>query len=390
MEENIKNLIESMIYYGLAVGNESLELIIRKFNYNKGKEWSDELMAVMSENHTARNYYNKVSSENFDEIQLIAFVKMAMWEIKEKADDWEFLYNEEQVDKYVQEIYKMDNNNVNGFINDNEGLLSENPEKYAFYFAILYIYLTSKKENANNIEYLKEEVDLIERCNFGSLFDNVDEIAEKYNYLLTIYDDLTWELSENKQYDLAEEYYNKYINFLEKYLESYSNSYQARSYLSNAYSSYAYILWDIVGGVNDKSDELTYKAISIREKLVEEYPNKKSYLYGRLAVNYNNMAHEYKKAYKKDNIEEYKEKYYGLYRKSIYYREELNKLGEYKNVNEKIKNYNELGKMYYFLFEDDKAKENFDMVLEICKTEGNSDEKWIEIINKGLNNLKGE
>ncbi len=40
-----------MIYYGLAVGNESLELMIRKFNYNKGKEWSDELMKVIPDNH---------------------------------------------------------------------------------------------------------------------------------------------------------------------------------------------------------------------------------------------------------------------------------------------------------------------------------------------------
>ena len=390
MQENIKNLIESMIYYGLAVGNESLELMIRKFNYNKGKEWSDELINVMPENHAARNYYNKVSSENFNEIQLISFVKMAMWEIKEKADNWEFLYNEEQVDKFVEEIYKMDDNNVSEFIKSNEKVLIENLKKYGFYFAVLYIYLTSKKENANNIEYLKKEVDLIEKCEFGSLFGNDDEIEEKYKYLLNAYDDLVWNLTENKQHDLAEEYYNKYINFLEKYLESHSNSYQAQSYLSNAYSGYAYILWEIEGGVNNKSDELTYKAISIREKLAEEYPKKKSYLYGRLAINYNNMAFEYKKAYKKDNIEEYKEKYYELYRKSIHYREELNKLGEYKNIDEKIKNYNELGRMYYFLFEDDKAKENYNIALEICKTEGNSDEKWMEIINKGLNNLKGE
>ena len=100
------------------------------------------------------------------------------------------------------------------------------------------------------------------------------------------------------------------------------------------------------------------------------------------------MAYEYKEAYKKDNIEEYKEKYYELYRKSIYYREEINKLGEYKNIDEKIKNYNELGRMYYLLFEDDKARENFNIALKICKTEGNSDEKWIEIINEGLNDLE--
>lgn len=390
MEENIKNLIESMIYYGLVTGNESLELMIRKFNYKKGKSWTDKLMEIFPNAHVAANYYNKVSGENFDEIQLIAFTKMAMWEIKEKVDNWEFLYNEEQVDKFVNEIYKMNNDDVKEFIKDNEQLLIENSKKYNFYFAVLYIYLTNQNENENNIEYLKKEVDLIEKCEFGSLFDNVDEIAEKYKYLLNAYDDLSWNLAENRQYDLAEEYYNKYINFLEKYLETYSNSYQARNYLSNAYSNYAYMLWDIVGRANNKSDELTYKSIHMKEKLAEEYPNKKSYLYSRIAINYSNMAYEYKKAYKKDNIEEYKEKSYELYKKSIYYREELNKLGEFKNIDEKIKNYNQLGKMYYFLFENDKAKENFNIALEICKTEGNSDGKWIEIINEGLNNLKKE
>ncbi len=390
MEENIKNLIESMIYYGLAVGNESLELVIRKFNYNKGKSWSDEIMKVIPENHIARNYYNKVSSEDFDNVQSTSFVKMAMWEIKEKVNNWEFIASEEQVDKFVEDICQINVDNIKQFIKENEGLLKENPEKYGFYFAVLYVYLTSKKENANNIEYLKKIIDLIEKCNFDSLFGNNDEIAEKYKYLLTAYDDLAWELVESKQYNLAEEYYNKYIDFLKRYLESHSNSFQARSYLSNAYSSYAYILWDIAGGINNKSDDLTYKAIEIREKLLEEYPNKKSYLLGRLAINYNNMAYEYKKAYKKENNEEYKTKYYDLYRKSIYYREELSKLGEFKNVDDKIKNYNELGKMYYFLFEDDKAREKFNIALEICKTEGNSDEKWIETINKGLNNLKGE
>ena len=156
MEKNIKNLIKSMIYYGIAVGKESLELVIRIFNYNEGKEWLDEFMNIMPENHMARNYYNKVSSENFDEIKLISFVKMAMWNIKEKADNWEFLYNEEQVDKFVEEIYKMDDNNVSDFIKSNEKVLIENPKKYGFYFAVLYIYLTSKKENANNVEYLKK------------------------------------------------------------------------------------------------------------------------------------------------------------------------------------------------------------------------------------------
>ena len=388
MEENIKNLIESMMYYGITVGYESFEDVIRKFNYYKGKEWSDGLMNEMPENHIARKYYNNVSSENFDEIQLIAFVKMAMWKIKEIYYDCDWLYNEEQVDELVEEICEMDHNNVNEFINDNEGLLIENPEKYSFYFVVLYMYLTSQKENSNNIEYLKKEIDLIEKCNFGSLVEGDFEITENYKYLLTIYYDLTWELAESKQYDLAKEYYNKYINFLEKYIENHSNNYLALSYLSFAYSNYAYMLWEVVGGVNDKSDELTYKAISIREKLVEKYPIQKSYLYERIAGNYKNMAYEYKKAYKKDNIEQYKEKYYELYRKAIFYREEIKKIGEYKNIDEKIKNYNELGKMYYFIFEDDKAKENFDIALEICKTEGNSDEKWMKKINEGLESLK--
>lgn len=390
MEENIKNLTKSMIYYGLAVGNESLELVIRKFYYNKGKSWADELINAMPENHITRKYYNKVSGENFDNVQSTAFVKMAMWEIKEQVDNWEFIASEEHVDKFVEDICQINVDNIKQFIKENEGLLNENLEKYGFYFAILYIYLTNKKENANNIEYLKKIVNLIERSKFGSLFGNDDEIAEKYKYLLTAYDDLVWELDESKQYDLAEEYYNKYIDFLKRYLESHSNSYEAKSYLSNAYSSYAYILWNIAGGINNKSDDLTYKAIEIRKKLLEEYPNKKSYLLGRLAVNYNNMAYEYKKAYKKENNEEYKTKYYDLYRKSINYREKLGKLGEFKNIDEKIKNYNELGKMYYFLFEDDKARENYNIALEICKKEGNSNEKWIEVINKGLSNLKGE
>ncbi len=388
MEENIKNLIETMIYYGLSIRNESIELMIRMFNYKKGKDWVDELVNAFPSNHPARNYYNKVSNKNFDEIQLIAFAKMAMWEIKANVDNWDFVYNEEQVDRFVEEIYKMDNNHIKEFIKKYEKILIDTPKKFRFYFAVLYFYLTSKKENSNNIEYLKNEVDLIDKCEFGSLFDNDDEIVEKYRYLLKTYDDLTWELAEEKEYDLAEEYYKKYINFLEKYLESNPNSYKARNYLASAYSGYGYILEDVVEGVNDSSNELIYKAISIREKLVEEYPNKKAYQYERIAVIYNNMAYQYKKAYKKDNIEEYKEKYYELYKKSINYREELIKLDEFKELDKKINNYNELGRMYYFLFEDDKAKENYNLALEICKNEYNSNEKWIEKINKELNKLK--
>ncbi|MBE5805481.1 MAG: hypothetical protein E7313_01995 [Clostridiales bacterium] len=175
MEENIKSLIKTMLIYGIGAGDKSVEMIIRKFNFHKGKDWAD-LINVTIPPQNRDNSYDQIKEENFNEIQLIAFTKMSMWQVCEKEESLNNIEDEVYFEKIVNDILKTDINNVADFIKENEELLEE---KNAFYLAIFYKYLISKEENFNNIEYYKKLINLYERSNFNSLWNN-DDIVEKF------------------------------------------------------------------------------------------------------------------------------------------------------------------------------------------------------------------
>ena len=385
MEENMKNLIESMIYYGIAVGDESIALIIRKFNYNKGKKWSDELMAVLPENHPAKRYYSKVSNEDFEKMQLTAFAKMSMWQINNKVENWNFIASEDKVDELVEEISQMNLNEINELIRNNKNLLTEYPKKYEYYFAILYMYLLSKTENENNTKFLKNQIILIERCKFEPLF-NKDEISEKFRYLVKAYDSLTWTLYQNKEYDLAEENTKKYIDFLEEYLGTH-NSYKARDQLAAQYGTYGDIIKVKKGHITEEIVKLKYKAIKLMKEMSEENANEKDFLQECVEKEYRTMAFDYQDLYDSENKQEYKDMAIELFKKAIPYKEIINQKDKFNDVHSKIKSWNSLGRMYFNIGEYDKAKERWITALQICKSQDAPDEKWLEIINKNLEEL---
>ena len=406
MNEDMKNFIKSVLYFGLAVDYPKMDFVIRVFFYKKEKGWCDRIIKRMPVDHPARVCYEKVSDENFEQNQLIAFAKMSMYQLMVKENIFNFVYSDETLDELAEKICQININNAFVFVKENENTINNVQNELIFCFIILYRYLYVKEKLSKNVEFLLNNINIIEKYKFELLFadEKFKMINEKYNNILYFYDDeieknvlkeefrysgpysdLAFNLCENKQYDLAEEYYKKYISFLEK-CNIKVKSFNIANSLANEMVDYGRMLLDKSDNVNESAMELIQKAIRIREELVKKYNDKIVLLYSSIADSYNVMAQRFKRVYKNQNTIEYKEKYYELFKKAINYREELKSLNKFDNIKLEIDNYNKLGKYYYFIFEDEKAKENFKKALEICEKE-NIEKEWIDEITKNLDKI---
>jgi len=398
MGENEKNLIKSSIYYGIAFGYQNSDEVMRGWNLRESKEWCDDLLNGFPENHLARAYYNKVEEKDFKQARNTAFAKMCMWQIKNQKGYSDNLTNEEAVDALANEINKIQLDDLKAFLQENDELTKKEPQKYNYYFILLYRYLTSLKENENVADYYIKQIELLENYEFTQLFrgssddeenqqDKITLADEKYNYLNYAYDYATWYLHDEKKYELAEKYFKKHISFLENYVEI-TNSYRGKKSLATAYANYGYMFWDKDGNISEKAEELTYKSIEIRKQLLDEYPEYRASLDYKLSVNYKNLAYAYKEEYKKDKSNEaYKSKYYDLYKQALVYAEDIIKIDESDNKEDKIKNYYKAGEICYYIYDDDKAKEYLQIALDTCNEDAENNSDWIEKINELLTNM---
>lgn len=176
---NILDLVKAVTFYQLATTPEELfEYSIRKLNYFGAKEGVDEFMAVLPEQHISRNFYNRLKDLNnseFMKIKTITFIKMIVWEIKNKVIDWKFIQEDEDVEHMAVQVANTDISNVEEFIRNNINLLSENCNRYKYYFALLYDYVVVQKE-AQISNMLKKELNLFQEYNFHSIYkSNEDE-----------------------------------------------------------------------------------------------------------------------------------------------------------------------------------------------------------------------
>ena len=144
IEKSIKKMIETMLYFGLAMGKENIEFVIREFYNLNEKGYCDSFVEKFPIEHPIRKSYQEVSNINFEQVRLTAFVKMAMWQIEKKVSGWDFVDSEEEFTRLVEEINKMNAYAIEQFIKDNEKLLEEEPNKYNYLFRICYEMSTLK------------------------------------------------------------------------------------------------------------------------------------------------------------------------------------------------------------------------------------------------------
>lgn len=197
----------------------------------------------------------------------------------------------------------------------------------------------------------------------------MEEIIEKYTKN-------AWDFHSKKDYKKAEDNYLKLIEILEKECNN-NKDFNLQYKYAMAFCNYACMLMDRDNKVSEKAEELTNKSLDILKKLENEFSEENRFNYGALANCYANIALQYKKDYKRNNNEEFKNKYYELFRNEIFYREKLKELGIYEDDKAKVENYYFLGKAYYYLYEDDNARINYNQALEIAQ-------------NAGLNELANE
>lgn len=178
-ETSILNLLKAIIYYQLATTPEELfEYSIRKLNYFGAKEGVDEFIAALPEQHSARKFYSKLDNLNnndFMKIKTIAFIKMIVWEVKNKVFDWKFIQEDEDVAQMAMQVANTDISNVEEFVKNNINLLTKNHNRYKYYFAILYDYIVAQKE-IQIADILKKELNLFQEYNFHGIYkSNEDE-----------------------------------------------------------------------------------------------------------------------------------------------------------------------------------------------------------------------
>ena len=178
-ESSILSLIKAVTYYQLATTPEELfEYSIRKLNYFGAKQGVDEFIAVLSEDHISRKYYNELNSltnSDFMRVKAIAFIKMIMWELSNKINNWDFIQDDEDVENMANQVLNTDISNVEDFVKNNIDLLNENCNRYKYYFAILYDYIVGQKE-AQISNLLRAELNLFQSYNFHDIYkSNEDE-----------------------------------------------------------------------------------------------------------------------------------------------------------------------------------------------------------------------
>ena len=410
IEKSTKKMIETMIYYGLSTQKENIEFVIREFYNIIEKEDCDDLIAQFPDEHPIKNSYQDVSNINFRYVLLNSFVKMSMWQINNRALNWNFLDSEEAVTKWAKELNDINSYVIGQFIKENEKILEKQPNKYNYLFMIFYKMYSYIHNNASWVDYKEDElyecyqedwdtiimnysknlikqIDLIEDYKFEVIFEETDVPNEKLGYIKSLYDELIKELEYDHNYEEEELYSKRYVEFLEQYIKEYDQI-KVKRYLSSMYNICACCIWDKKGTINDESDQYEYKAIELNTLLAQEDSEKIWDYYLRIAVNYCNMAIEYYKAYESKTLKR-KDKYVELFKKAIYYREEVAKLEEIKDIEIKIKNYFELGRINFYINEKQNSNENFEKLIQICN-KNKQFAYWIDKVNEFQNNNKDD
>lgn len=138
IENNTKRMIETMIYYGIATQKEDIEFVIRQFCNYIQKEDCDKLILKFPDEHPIRKSYQNVSNIGFRQALLVAFVKMAMWQITNKVTEWDFIDSEETVITFIKDINNFNPYEIKRFIKENEEILEQEPNQYNYLFLVFY------------------------------------------------------------------------------------------------------------------------------------------------------------------------------------------------------------------------------------------------------------
>lgn len=410
IEKSTEKMIETMIYYGLSTQKENIEFVIREFYNIIEKKDCDDLIAQFPDGHPIKNSYQNVSNINFRYVLLNSFVKMSMWQIRNRVSNWNFLYSEETVTKLAKEISSINSYNIGKFIKENEIILEQQPNKYNYLFMIFYKMYSYINNHAalcdykevefrecykddwddiiiNHIKNLIKQIELIEDYNFEVVFEEIDVLNEKLGYIKSLYEELIEKLEYNHNYEEEELYSKRYIKFLEQYSKKYDQI-KVKRYLSSMYNVCACCIWDKKRTVNDEADQYEYKAIELNTLLAKEDSERMWDYYIRIAVNYSNMAIEYYKAYESKKIKG-KDKYVELFKKAIYYRQEVAKLEELEDIEIRIKNYFELGRINFFINDEQNSNENFEKSIELCN-KNKQFIHWIDKVNEFKNSNRDD
>lgn len=224
IEQNTKELIKTMIYYGASTQKENIEYVIRQFYYLIKKEYCDKMIAPFPAEHPIKEVYQNVTNICFTQSILSAFAKMSMWQIKKKVSNWELIDSKEAVTAFAEEINKMDVNDIKHFIEENEKIMEEEPNKYNYLFMILYrvdayIHKNEIEDYKNNII---KRINLIENYELDIIVNREYAIKEKSMYIKNLFDELIKIAKMEKDYE-NEKKYCKWYKKIIKEGENYGN-----------------------------------------------------------------------------------------------------------------------------------------------------------------------
>lgn len=365
MEEMVINYLKTIIYYELATTEKQTSEVAIKFFDVGGKEFCDNLMKFMPEEHPAKVNFEKmkdVTSEEFMKIQKIVFTKMAIHEIEAKMPGWDFIASDEDVNAFAESVNECNLDNIENFIEKNKEILNKEPNKYEFYFAILYKYLLDMDENKNNLDFMLKESDLLEQVK--SL-----DIDQKYKYLYELYAEISCSYHDNKEYRLAEQYYKKNNDLLKEYLKKQNGCKIENQYAVNLFNL-GYLYTDME--IYDEAEKLINESLEIRKSFIKKYPEFTEKAKKGQAICYEELAYIYKTRFKADKNKELEQKYIDLYKKAIDIR--MNLIQEQEDFDKIVRNYNHIASDYYYLFDDENAEKTYKKVIELCEKEGKTEE----------------